>query len=55
MIFAIGSMVYPSVEAAKLAEAKGINSVVVNARFVKPLDEKLIVETRERRGQDRYG
>ena len=43
VIFAIGSMVYTSIEAAKLAEAKGISSIVVNARFVKPLDKELIV------------
>ena len=43
VIFAIGSMVYPSIEAAKIAEAKGISSIVVNARFVKPLDKELII------------
>jgi 1-deoxy-D-xylulose-5-phosphate synthase len=43
VIFAIGSMVYPSIEAAKLAEAKSISSIVVNARFVKPLDKELII------------
>jgi 1-deoxy-D-xylulose-5-phosphate synthase len=43
VIFAIGSMVYPSIEAANLAEAKGISSIVVNARFVKPLDKELII------------
>jgi 1-deoxy-D-xylulose-5-phosphate synthase len=36
-------MVYPSIDAAKLAEAKGISSTVVNARFVKPLDQELIL------------
>jgi 1-deoxy-D-xylulose-5-phosphate synthase len=44
VIFALGSMVYPAVEAAKLAETKGINSTVVNARFVKPLDAELIIQ-----------
>ena len=43
VIFALGSMVYPSSEAAKLAEAKGISSIVVNARFVKPLDKELVI------------
>ncbi|MFH1709743.1 MAG: transketolase C-terminal domain-containing protein, partial [bacterium] len=44
VIFAIGSMVNPAIEAAKLAERKGISSTVVNARFIKPLDEKLILQ-----------
>ena len=44
VIIALGSMVYPSIEAAKIAEARGISSTVVNARFVKPLDEELIIE-----------
>ena len=43
-IVAIGNMVQPSVEAAELLSKKGINASVVNARFVKPLDMKLISE-----------
>lgn len=43
VIFALGSMVYPAIEVAKIAEAKGISSIVVNARFAKPLDEGLIL------------
>lgn len=42
-IVAIGSTVYPALEAAKLLEAKGIRATVVNARFVKPLDRELIL------------
>jgi len=41
-ILALGSMVYPSVEAAARLEALGIHATVINARFVKPLDEDLI-------------
>ncbi|PIS29007.1 1-deoxy-D-xylulose-5-phosphate synthase [Candidatus Saganbacteria bacterium CG08_land_8_20_14_0_20_45_16] len=44
VILAIGSMVAPSVEAAALLEKEGISAKVVNARYVKPLDEKLILE-----------
>ena len=44
VIVALGSMVYTAIEAAKLAEAKGISSTVVNARFAKPLDEDLIIK-----------
>jgi len=41
-IFAIGSMVYPSLEASSVLKADGINFGVINARFVKPLDEELL-------------
>ncbi|MDY7030994.1 MAG: 1-deoxy-D-xylulose-5-phosphate synthase [Thermodesulfobacteriota bacterium] len=43
LIIAIGSMVYPAMEAARLLHERGIECTVVNARFVKPLDERLIV------------
>ncbi len=43
-IVALGSMVYPALEAAALLEQKGISSTVVNARFVKPLDLELLTE-----------
>jgi 1-deoxy-D-xylulose-5-phosphate synthase len=41
-ILALGSMVYPAVEAAARLKALGIHSTVINARFAKPLDEELI-------------
>ena len=41
-IIALGSMVYPGLEAAKILAAQGVECAVVNARFVKPLDELLI-------------
>jgi 1-deoxy-D-xylulose-5-phosphate synthase len=41
-IIAIGSMVYPSLKAAEKLAAEGISATVVNARFIKPLDEELI-------------
>lgn len=46
-ILALGSMVYPAVEAAENLAKDGIEATVVNARFVKPLDEKLILELAE--------
>ncbi len=42
-ILAYGSMVYPSMDAAKILEKDGIDASVVNARFVKPLDAELIL------------
>jgi 1-deoxy-D-xylulose-5-phosphate synthase len=42
-IIAIGSTVFPSLEAAALLEKQGIKATVVNARFVKPLDTELIL------------
>jgi 1-deoxy-D-xylulose-5-phosphate synthase len=41
-ILALGSMVYPCLEAAARLEALGIHATVINARFMKPLDEELI-------------
>jgi 1-deoxy-D-xylulose-5-phosphate synthase len=40
-ILALGSMVYPCLEAAAKLEAFGIRATVINARFLKPLDEEL--------------
>ncbi len=42
-ILAYGSMVYPAIEAAKSLEKDGIESTVINTRFVKPLDSELII------------
>ena len=42
-ILAIGSMVYPAIEAAEQLEKDGIDASVVNARFIKPLDNELIL------------
>lgn len=41
-ILALGSMVYPCLEAATKLEDVGISATVINARFMKPLDEELI-------------
>jgi len=43
VIFAIGSMVSEAISAAKALKNRKINAAVVNARFVKPLDERLVV------------
>ena len=42
-IIAIGNMVCPSIEAAKRLADEGISVAVVNARFVKPLDEDMVL------------
>lgn len=42
-ILAYGSMVAPAVDAAEELEKSGIDATVVNARFVKPLDNELIL------------
>ena len=44
-IIAIGSVVNPALAAAKRLSEEGINIKVINARFVKPLDEELILKT----------
>ncbi len=42
-IIALGSMVYPAISAARHLTQEGIRVVVMNARFVKPLDRDLMV------------
>jgi 1-deoxy-D-xylulose-5-phosphate synthase len=50
-ILALGSMVYPALEAATLLEQQhGLRLTVVNARFVKPLDSELIITLAEKYG-----
>jgi 1-deoxy-D-xylulose-5-phosphate synthase len=41
-IFAIGNEVWPAMQAAELLAKEGISVTVVNARFIKPLDDELI-------------
>lgn len=43
-IFAIGVSVWQAVEAAERLGKEGISTAVVNGRFVKPLDQELIVD-----------
>ncbi|OGU14855.1 MAG: 1-deoxy-D-xylulose-5-phosphate synthase [Geobacteraceae bacterium GWC2_53_11] len=42
-ILALGTMVHPAMEAAATLDAEGLALTVVNARFVKPLDEELVM------------
>lgn len=50
-IIAIGSTVYPALQAADALKEKGIVAGVVNARFVKPLDAELILGVARRTGR----
>jgi len=43
-IFALGSMVEPSLKCAELLANEGLEATVCNLRFAQPLDEKLILE-----------
>jgi len=49
-IIAIGSTVYPALEAAARLKERGIFASVVNARFAKPLDRELILAEAGRTG-----
>jgi 1-deoxy-D-xylulose-5-phosphate synthase len=51
VIIAIGNMVRPAQEAGERLEAGGISASVVNARFVKPLDEELILRLAKKTGR----
>jgi len=50
-IIAIGSTVYPALQAAELLKQNGISAGVVNARFVKPLDTELILSVAQKTGK----
>ena len=50
-LIAIGSMVYPALEAAEALRARGVEASVVNARFCKPLDTAVILEMAARCGK----
>ncbi|ACL69410.1 1-deoxy-D-xylulose-5-phosphate synthase [Halothermothrix orenii] len=43
LIIAVGSRVYPAMEAARVLSQQGIKAAVINARFIKPLDKNLIL------------
>ena len=43
LILALGASVYPALAAAEQLAVRGFSATVVNARFVKPLDENLIL------------
>jgi 1-deoxy-D-xylulose-5-phosphate synthase len=50
-IIAIGSSVYPALQAAESLKQKGISAGVINARFVKPLDADLIISAARTTGR----
>jgi 1-deoxy-D-xylulose-5-phosphate synthase len=50
-IFAIGASVAQAVRAAEVLAREGINATVVNARFIKPLDEELLSATARSHGR----
>ncbi|MBH0208830.1 MAG: 1-deoxy-D-xylulose-5-phosphate synthase [Nitrospira sp.] len=47
-IMAIGVSVWQAMEAAKRLSEEGISTAVVNGRFVKPLDQELVVDVAKR-------
>lgn len=50
-VIALGTMVYPAKEAVEKLGAEGISAALVNARFVKPLDEELIAGLAKKTGR----
>ncbi len=50
-IVVIGNMVYQALRAGQELEKEGISVAVINARFVKPLDEELILEFAKKTGR----
>ncbi|MBI5166490.1 MAG: 1-deoxy-D-xylulose-5-phosphate synthase [candidate division NC10 bacterium] len=50
-LWAVGAMVYPALQAAEELRREGIEITVVNARFIKPLDEELLFDQARRIGR----
>ena len=48
VLIAVGSMVMPAIQAAENLRSHGFNASVINARFVKPLDINLLLDTANR-------
>jgi len=51
LILALGASVSPALEAAKELEKQGFSATVVNVRFIKPLDEPLILSLAAQHGR----
>jgi 1-deoxy-D-xylulose-5-phosphate synthase len=51
LIVAYGSMVYPAIATAGLLQERGVRAAVINARFLRPLDEALILPMARRIGR----
>jgi 1-deoxy-D-xylulose-5-phosphate synthase len=51
LIVAYGSMVYPAMATAGLLQEQGVRAAVINARFLRPLDELLILPMARRIGR----
>lgn len=50
-LLAIGSMVYPALEAAEALHELGVEASVVNARFCKPIDTEMILKMAAKTGR----
>jgi 1-deoxy-D-xylulose-5-phosphate synthase len=51
LIVAYGAMVYPALATAGLLQEQGVRAAVVNGRFLRPLDEALILPMARRIGR----
>jgi len=51
LIVAVGTMVHPAIQAAKALQSEGVRAVVVDPRFVKPLDAELICDLASQAGR----
>jgi len=51
LILPAGNRVYPALEAVEGLKKMGIDAAIINPRFIKPLDSKLLTEWAERTGR----
>ncbi len=49
-LFALGSLVYPALKVAEDLAREGVDAMVVNSRFVKPLDEAMVKQAAAQAG-----
>ncbi len=51
LIIGYGSMVFPAIKTAEILKELGVNSTVINARFIRPLDEETIHKAAKKIGK----
>ena len=51
LIIAYGSMVFPAIKTAAILNQQGVKSTVINARFIRPLDEETIHKAAKKIGK----
>lgn len=51
LLLPVGNRVYPAINAVELLKKEGVDAALINPRFIKPLDEDLIIEWAKKTGK----